>query len=170
MDDSKNWDFYRVSQGILTLRDRVLLVANDYGYKDLIWSLPGGRLEPGEQHLPALKREFMEETGLEIISGELLYVVDSRSFIAHKQFVSLIFAVNLTAEIRDEPELVCELDGAVKDLKFVPFQEVPDYIPRPSLGEPLLNYLYYGKSAPRYWSYPEYLTDTWKPNRWPPGE
>ena len=38
------------------------------------WSTPGGRVEPGESPLDALKREVLEESGLEIEPGELLGV------------------------------------------------------------------------------------------------
>lgn len=100
----QEWQYYRVSQGVLAHQGGVLLVANDYGYPELMWSLPGGRLEPGEQHKEGLRREFLEETGLQVTVGELLYAVDSRSEIAHKQFVTLVFEVSLTApEVAPEP-------------------------------------------------------------------
>jgi len=31
--------------------------------KDFLWELPAGRIDPGEQELPAAKRELIEETG-----------------------------------------------------------------------------------------------------------
>lgn len=34
------------------------------------WEFPGGKVEPGEAIWPALKREMMEELGVELISGQ----------------------------------------------------------------------------------------------------
>jgi hypothetical protein len=41
---------------------------------------------------------------------------------------------------------------------------------QPSLGEPLVNYLYHGKEKlPRhYWAYPEYNRPDYEPVSWPP--
>ena len=51
---------------------RLLLVrrANDPGRG--LWSLPGGRVEPGEDDAAALVREMAEETGLAVQPAELV--------------------------------------------------------------------------------------------------
>lgn len=35
-----------------------------------LWSIPGGRVEPGESDAAAVEREVMEETGLTVVAGE----------------------------------------------------------------------------------------------------
>jgi len=45
------------------------------------WSLPGGRLEPGETSAQAVVREVREETGLIIVAGNLLATIDLGHFV-----------------------------------------------------------------------------------------
>ena len=56
--------------------DRVLLIKR--GHPPLLgqWSIPGGVLEVGETLREAAVREAMEETGLEVQTGDLLGVYD----------------------------------------------------------------------------------------------
>jgi 8-oxo-dGTP diphosphatase len=51
---------------------RILCVRTNYAVKT--WTTPGGRVEPGESPLDALRREVLEESGLEVEPGELLGV------------------------------------------------------------------------------------------------
>ncbi|GAB3446694.1 NUDIX hydrolase [Actinophytocola sediminis] len=37
-----------------------------------LWSLPGGRVEPGESDSTAVIRELLEETGLRVVPGNLV--------------------------------------------------------------------------------------------------
>lgn len=55
---------------------RLLLIqrANDPGRGK--WSLPGGRVEPGESDPEAVARELLEETGLTVHVGELVGTVE----------------------------------------------------------------------------------------------
>ena len=54
---------------------RLLLVKRGHEPGAGLWSLPGGRIEPGETDAEALVREMHEETGLEIEPGPLLGAV-----------------------------------------------------------------------------------------------
>src|SRR5580704_10554978 len=55
---------------------RLLLIQrrNDPGAG--LWSLPGGRIEPGESDEQAVVREVAEETGLVVICGRLIGAVE----------------------------------------------------------------------------------------------
>lgn len=51
---------------------RILCVRMNYATR--AWTTPGGRVEPGESPLDALKREVLEESGLDVEAGELVGV------------------------------------------------------------------------------------------------
>ncbi|MDY6924296.1 MAG: NUDIX hydrolase [Pseudomonadota bacterium] len=63
--------------GVVCLRgDEVLLIRRGRPPMQGQWSLPGGRIEPGERAVDAALRELREETGVEARITGLLDVVD----------------------------------------------------------------------------------------------
>ncbi len=51
---------------------RLLLVLRAHAPARGTWSLPGGRVEPGEDDVTAVRREVLEETGLRVDVGDLV--------------------------------------------------------------------------------------------------
>jgi 8-oxo-dGTP diphosphatase len=59
--------------GAIAVRDgALLLIRRGHAPSRGRWSLPGGRVEPGETAREALVREMAEETGLTVEVGELV--------------------------------------------------------------------------------------------------
>jgi ADP-ribose pyrophosphatase YjhB (NUDIX family) len=55
---------------------RMLLVLRGHPPGEGLWSIPGGRVEPGESDAEAVAREVLEETGLTVVPGRLAGTVD----------------------------------------------------------------------------------------------
>ena len=56
-------------------RGRLLLIKRGHEPGLGLWSLPGGRVEPGESDAQALFRKLREETGLTVAPGHLIGTV-----------------------------------------------------------------------------------------------
>lgn len=69
MSDTKPID---VAVGILIKPNGEVLLAQRPPGKPYAgyWEFPGGKVEPGEPIIAALKREFMEELGIDIVAAE----------------------------------------------------------------------------------------------------
>jgi len=55
---------------------RLLLIKRGHEPGAGLWSLPGGRIEPGETDQQAVAREVLEETGLQVACGRLVGTVE----------------------------------------------------------------------------------------------
>ena len=56
--------------------DEVFATQRGYGEFEGWWEFPGGKIEPGESHHEALKREIREELDVEIVVEELVCTVE----------------------------------------------------------------------------------------------
>ncbi len=58
--------------GIVVVDDHILLVSRANPPARGLWTVPGGKVEPGERLTEAVEREVMEETGLRVVCGPLI--------------------------------------------------------------------------------------------------
>jgi 8-oxo-dGTP diphosphatase len=66
-----------VAVGAIILdEDRILLIRRDREPAKGLWTFPGGAVELGESLEEAVKREAVEETGLQVVVGEVATVID----------------------------------------------------------------------------------------------
>lgn len=103
--------------GVVCLKDdAVLLIRRGTPPRRGEWSLPGGRIEPGERLAAAALRELREETGVEAELIGLVDVVDGLFPEAGRHYVLIDYAARWTA---GEP--VAGDDAA--EAAFLPFDE-----------------------------------------------
>lgn len=95
--------------GILIDNQNRLLVSDEFIRGNYYTKLPGGGLEIGEGTRDCLKREFMEETGLDVTVGEHFYTTDFfqiSAFNNKDQIVSIYYRVTPNQEIDIEAKLI----------------------------------------------------------------
>ena len=60
----------------LQYKEKIFATARGYGEFKGLWEFPGGKVEPNETSVQALKREISEELNISIIVGELIDVIE----------------------------------------------------------------------------------------------
>ena len=108
--------------GVVCLRGgEVLLIRRGRPPKQGEWSLPGGRIEPGERAMEAALRELREETGVEAEITGLIDVVDGLFPEASRHYVLIDYAARW---LSGEP--VAGDDAA--EARFVPLDQIADMV------------------------------------------
>lgn len=93
--------------------DQVLLVRHAYARRD-VWDLPGGFLRPGEEPLPALRRELAEELGLE--AGPMVAIAATPARTDGKREILFTVRVEVDgAEVRPDPAEIAHVCWAPRD-------------------------------------------------------
>jgi mutator protein MutT len=119
--------------GVAVIDGRLLLVRRGHGPAAGTWSVPGGRVEPGETLHEAVVREVGEETGLRVVVEGFLGFAERIAPDHH--FVLLDFAVRPLDAGDVQP--VAGDDAA--EAAWVPVDELGDYRLAPGLLEFLVD-------------------------------
>lgn len=100
------------SRGIVIDNGKILL--NEFG-GGKYYNIPGGGIEPGETVKQAVAREILEESGLKVTVGELIYAVEYEpnncNFIyGKKPQISLVFRCFLNGDDKIKPPSIPDID------------------------------------------------------------
>lgn len=132
--------------GLVEDEGNIALVLNRWGIGD-VWSLPGGRLEPGESLTDCVVREVMEETGMLVAPVELVYIIDAHNLDYDNHFLVHVFSCRVVNGALRAPTEDPEED--VVDTRWVKREEVARYVTWSTYRDPLLAYL--AGHDKRYW-------------------
>jgi 8-oxo-dGTP diphosphatase len=108
---------------------QVLLIKRSQPPAQGLWSIPGGKLEPGESLAEACRREFYEETNLAVEVKHIIAVVERRLEGFH--YVIVDFYVQLA----DEDNCVLIAQSDVDEARWVGLDELGEYGLVVGLGE-----------------------------------
>lgn len=124
------------------VKDNEILMIRHKKGDEKYWLLPGGRVEYGETMIETLKREMIEETGLEISVGKLMFVSEAIPEDNHRHIINMFFEAEIVGgeiklgneEILDAVEFI-DIDK-IDEIKIYPIikDELKQYI---NDGKPL---------------------------------
>lgn len=112
--------------GILIEDNKILMIKHKMGEGRYFWNVPGGGMDYGQSAIENLKREFNEETGLNIKVGEYLFV--------HEFLKPPLHAIELFFDVAHhegyltqgtDPELA-EDSQLIEDMRFLSIDEIKE--------------------------------------------
>ncbi|NCB45074.1 MAG: NUDIX hydrolase [Clostridia bacterium] len=105
-------------------RKEVLMVKHHQDGKD-IWLVPGGSIEEGENALEAARREVLEETGLNVEIGKMLWHVEEVSPRRGQRFVNFFLGevTGGTLVVGQDPERGVD-HQVVEEVRYVSRDEM----------------------------------------------
>ncbi len=124
--------------GILKDSTNRVLVSDEFIRGEYFTKLPGGGLEFGEGTRDCLKREFKEETGLDVTIGEHIYTTDyfqMSAFNKNHQIISIYYwvhanepiSLNTKTELFDFlPEQVADKNGECEVFRWIEWTDLTE--------------------------------------------
>jgi 8-oxo-dGTP diphosphatase len=120
--------------GILIENDKILMVKHQMGNGRILWSVPGGGMNFGSTANDNLKREFLEETNLEIEVGRYLFVHEYLNPPLHAmEHFFEVKRINGNVELGKDPEL-SSVNQILLEISWKTISEIKN-IPNTSLHQ-----------------------------------
>jgi len=135
-----------------------ILLVNQQGPDDPTpsWALPGGVVEHDEPLGEALRREFYQETGLQLLElGPLIYTAEVKVYETGQRTTSFIFEV-----LRWQGEIAPgDPDNLILEARFMPIEsalEALSALPWRVMREPIMAFLRDQSDPGTFWLYRSY--------------
>lgn len=118
--------------GVLIQNDKVLMIRHLMGDQKEFWSVPGGGMDYGTSAKHNLKREFLEETGLEIGIGNFLFVheffrppLHSMELFFEVSYISGEIALGTDPELDESNQIMTDIAWmSISDIRSLPRESV----------------------------------------------
>jgi 8-oxo-dGTP diphosphatase len=110
--------------------NKILLLRYEYNNVD-VYNLPGGNYEEGETIAETLKRELMEELGVGITIGDLMFTAEIKKYNSEESTLHLIFNCHIDY---NEP-VINEKETSAKEIVWWPIELLTEINMYPSLGK-----------------------------------
>lgn len=110
-----------VSAIVFDAEERVLLARRGQPPAQGLWHAPGGKLEPGESLIEACRREVKEETGIDVVIGPIMAVVERRLEGFH------YVVIDFLARLQDPANTACHPADDVLEVAWVAEHRLGDY-------------------------------------------
>jgi mutator protein MutT len=118
-----------VSGIVFNNQKQVLMIQRNQPPAMGFWSIPGGKLEPGESLAEACQREIKEETGLETIVKNIVAIVERRIEGFHYVIIDYL------ALLMNEENIFPIAQSDVAEARWISLEELADYNLVPGLVE-----------------------------------
>ncbi|WP_268034741.1 NUDIX domain-containing protein [Algoriphagus sp. PAP.12] len=118
--------------GVFILEDKILMIRHLMGDQKEFWSVPGGGMDYGTSAKINLKREFQEETGLEIEVGNFLFVheffrppLHSMELFFEVSYISGEIALGTDPELDKDNQIMTDIAWMnISDIRSLPRESV----------------------------------------------
>ncbi|MBB3840676.1 ADP-ribose pyrophosphatase YjhB (NUDIX family) [Runella defluvii] len=114
--------------GVCIQHNKILMLSHrGIGNTDVFWCPPGGGIQFEESTLEALQREFVEETGLEVEVGNLLFVNEFMQPPLHA--LELFFEVKVVGgqqHLGSDPEMT-DANQIIQEMKWMSIEDIKKY-------------------------------------------
>ncbi|MCL2528617.1 MAG: NUDIX domain-containing protein [Defluviitaleaceae bacterium] len=148
------------SRAIIIDNDKILL--NCFG-DGLYYNFPGGGIEKNETAKQAVVREVLEESGLAVDAGALVFSLEYEPFNCNYCYgkghhISFFFRCFLNPSITPVKAAIADVNPDNEDVtstaKWVPLSELHTINLVPKISEPLMEYVETGIFEPSFWDKP----------------
>ncbi len=130
----------QIVTGLVRRGDELLMVRQAGPGEEPFWSVPGGRVEPGEFVTEALVRELFEETGLRIVDpGRLAFTaqIDDRL----EGWFATVWTWDVAAWDGEIERTPVDPDGFVSEAAWLPLGDALDHLSQISWQPLTVRYL-----------------------------